>query len=795
MKRTFCLRLCCLLTASVLMLPGHTVFAAEDQAIGQNAVWDIQDGVLTISGTGNTYSFDLFEGELREDCPWFDRRDEITSVVVEEGITVLGKYLLAQLPNLKTVWLADSVSSIWQYCFCDCPSLTEIRIPKDTVLGLNLFDGDTALFPDTDFQIINEEYLYAYVGDAPGTVTVPESIRTIGSSCFQNHTEITEIVLPKKLENLGGGALQGCTALTSVSLPDTLREIGAVAFSGCTGLKSVVIPQTVKSIGDGAFALCTSLQSIRLPASLTELSMITFVNCTALTDVTFAGEQLEKVQYLCFQGCTALTSLELPASVQHIGDGAFRGCKKLEEVTVPETIQYIAADAFDGCDLLKELHTADGMFVLGTVLIRAEPKFCVLRIPEGITTAASYSVSKTRAVAVECPDSLRYICREAFPSNSDLCDIVLNDGCLTVGENAFSGCTGLKSLEIPASVTEIGVQENCGLTDIYGTAGTAAEQFAERSGIPFHAGTKLPQDGPDMTFDFSKDIWSFGNSRTVFGSGDYFLTDADRQYLESLGIDPANAGHTWSGSCVGLAVTAILAKNGVFSPSQLQAGAGTLSEAEPTDAVRSFINYYHCIQAEYDFASGYEPDSVQFYRMLKIAGNVPNGTSPFLLTFATKTGSHGVAGYGLEKGEWEFDGKTYDGRVLVWDSNFPKALHDESCLYYDSETFDYCIPYYGVHVADGADDNTAGIITVCSDLAVLNAYPYPFAVKDKKGDIDCSGAVQIADAVLLARYLAEDAVTVTAQGLVNAELDGDTGLTAGDLSVLLQYLAGTVPAL
>ena len=59
-----------------------------------------------------------------------------------------------------------------------------------------------------------------------------------------------------------------------------------------------------------------------------------------------------------------------------------------------------------------------------------------------------------------------------------------------------------------------------------------------------------------------------------------------------------------------------------------------------------------------------------------------------------------------------------------------------------------------------------------------------------RGDVDCSGNVAIADAVLLARYIAEDPVTVTAQGLVNAELDGEAGLTSGDLAVLLQGIAG-----
>ena len=84
-------------------------------------------------------------------------------------------------------------------------------------------------------------------------------------------------------------------------------------------------------------------------------------------------------------------------------------------------------------------------------------------------------------------------------------------------------------------------------------------------------------------------------------------------------------------------------------------------------------------------------------RMLKFARNIPNGAPPFLLTFTTKTGSHGVVGYGLESGA--------------------------SFLYYDSTTLDYCIPYYGVHVADGTADNTAGIIAVSNDLRALDATP------------------------------------------------------------------------
>ena len=304
MKTALKLRLCCLLTAGVLMMPLQTVFASGDQRIGTDAVWDISDGVLTISGTGFTYGIIPEGAEVSGDvieCPWDDRREEIESAVVETGITMLGIYLFSQLPNLKTVWLADSVHIIHSNCFCDCPSLKEIHLPENVTLGTNLFDGDTALFPDKDFQIVDGDYLYGYTGDHPGTVTVPDGVRIIGDNCFKEHTEITEILLPDGTETVRGGAFQNCTALETVSLPDTLQTIGGVAFSGCTALRSVTIPDAVKYIGEGAFASCTGLQSIRLPASLVSLSKVTFLNCSALTEVTFAGNQLETIWDQCFK--------------------------------------------------------------------------------------------------------------------------------------------------------------------------------------------------------------------------------------------------------------------------------------------------------------------------------------------------------------------------------------------------------------------------------------------------------------------------------------------------------------
>lgn len=178
--------------------------------------------------------------------------------------------------------------------------------------------------------------------------------------------------------------------------------------------------------------------------------------------------------------------------------------------------------------------------------------------------------------------------------------------------------------------------------------------------------------------------------------------------------------------------------------------------------------------------------------MLQIAKEIPNGASPFLLVYTTASGTHGVVGYGQEEGTWIFDGKTYDGRILIWDSNFHTALREDACLYYDSQTFDYCIPYYGVHVTDGASDNVGGIQLVCNDISVLNAYPYPFFVEYEEGDLNCDGQITVADAILLSRLvtedLTEDVMTIPTASVASSDFDSDGLLTVNDVSLLLQKM-------
>lgn len=636
--------------------------------------------------------------------------------------------------------------------------------------------GITAAHAQDDFIIEDETTLIEYTGNE-SHVIIPPQITKICANCINNNQDII-----------------------SITLPDGLLEIGAVAFSGCTNLESINIPDTVTTIGTAAFGNCSSLTSVTIPASVTELGMLLFTGCSSLKQVEMECE-ISSVPYLCFSecaveeitlpnsvqvianqafaGCSALKTVHTGTQLQRIEEKAFLNCAKLEDISLPAQMQYIDTTAFDGCDLLKEKHMVNDSFIIDQILIQAKPQYPIYQIPENIITVMNNAINKTKVVAIECPSSLRYICKSAFSSNHDLMDIKFNQGCQTISENALSDCRSLNSVYIPDSVNSIEHQEDLYLTALYGIPGSAAEVFAANNQISFHE--KATDSKPDRTaFDYKKDGWYFGNSGSVFGDS-YYLTEQDRECLVDIGIDTEIENQEWHGSCNGLSTTLILMKNGVISPQQFQ--ADTIFEIEPTSRVQSFINYYQLSQTK-RLSDKYIPDNQMIYQLDQGLQTSQRKGTLFLLTFSTKRESlHAVVGYELQSGVWDYDGKYYDRCVLVWDSNFPNGLHEDSCLYYNRTTFEYCIPYYGVHVAKGSDENVGGLIEAINDLNILSSYPYPFEQYYKKGDLNCDGDISLEDVSLLISHLVTKK-TLSMNQMKLADLSDDKKVDSIDLTLL-----------
>lgn len=194
---------------------------------------------------------------------------------------------------------------------------TDIVIPAEykgkpvTSIGVEAlyYDAFAGLMGGTEMPVIT-------------SVSIPDSVTSIGNRAFSNNEKITSIDIPKSVTSIGAAAFAQCTGLTSIVIPDGVTVIDESTFAGCTSLKSVTIPDSVTTIAGGAFSGCTALTTLKLPANLEVIGDNCFADCTALSSITLP-DKLTTISENAFSRCTALTEVNVPESVTTLGSNAF----------------------------------------------------------------------------------------------------------------------------------------------------------------------------------------------------------------------------------------------------------------------------------------------------------------------------------------------------------------------------------------------------------------------------------------------------------------------------------------
>ena len=236
---------------------------------------------------------------------FFDSKN-VENLILPNTLVTIGEEMFYQ-SKLKTVVIPASVETIGKYAFFQCRYLTSIEIPA--------------------------------------------SVETIGAAAFYDCFKLTTVNFEKgsQLKTIGGGydypgAFEICTALTAIEIPASVETIEESAFQGCSNLTTVNFEKgsQLKTIGIGynsnVFANCTALTAIEIPASVETIGVSAFSSCSSLATVTFEkGSRLKTINgdadSGAFANCTALTAIEIPASVETIGESAFQGCSNLTTVT------------------------------------------------------------------------------------------------------------------------------------------------------------------------------------------------------------------------------------------------------------------------------------------------------------------------------------------------------------------------------------------------------------------------------------------------------------------------------
>jgi hypothetical protein len=186
-----------------------------------------EDNELCFIGEGDMASY-----TSAENTPWYDRRDEIKTVVVSDGITSIGKNSFAECENITNVYIYGYDVSVANSVFDDCYDVnincysgsSAHAYAKRYNLAYTLFDGNTA-----GFTVMNG-MITAYSGTETDIV-IPAGITAIGSYVFMNNDTVVSVALPDSVTDIYTGAFAGCDNLERIIIPESVTTIASTAFN------------------------------------------------------------------------------------------------------------------------------------------------------------------------------------------------------------------------------------------------------------------------------------------------------------------------------------------------------------------------------------------------------------------------------------------------------------------------------------------------------------------------------------------------------------------------------------
>ncbi len=592
----------------------------------------------------------------------------LVSVTLNSKIASVAKYAFANNANLRSVIVSanvltnanvfenckalasvtlSNVTSIGQYTFRYCESLTEIVFPESlTAIGTDAFNGTSI----TSVVLPKDLTSFSFSGCSlleSVTFSTESKLAIVPNSAFQNCVNLKSIAIPSTVTRIDNSAFYGCTSLSKFNINGAkLSSIGSYAFQNCEKLTSFELPQDNPDFRlEGWTFMNSGLTSIILPKLTKGYQKETFKGCVALASVTLNGE-IDRLAEGFFSGCTALKTIELPENIQLdvsifensgltnivIPEGAsianvsykqkyfmgckdlvsveikapwtevymnmFNGCEKLETIVLPETIQQIGAAAFKGCVNLKSIDLTN----VSTVEMNAFYGCSGLESVEltGVVSAKNlgiYAFTDCTALrSVTFSNELTEIANYAFSGCTSLMNVVLPNALTTIGTGAFQDCSSITAIRLPDALTTLNASafRGAGLTALHITKDVAT---IDSLAIACPNLVDITVSTENAMFEMEDGLLCKGNT-ILF----YPMNDVVQDGVLDMGILSVPVGKTFaSGALLASGVTKVIVPSTIANISDYMfQGCVGLTEIEIAEGVTLIGNYafYGCTDLE-----------------------------------------------------------------------------------------------------------------------------------------------------------------------------------------------------